>query len=315
MKFAELKKHIQASRLNSGYVITGEDAFLVQTSVAHFKSLITVLPELNISFFYEGSDARTVVEAAETLPIGSNYRLVFCFDFKGDTAPFLDYLQHPNLQSVLVLVSQKLPESFSKIMAQLEVVDCAPLESAQLAKWIVNKLQETNATISAEAATLLIHYCDRSMTRIHIEAQKLGLARTQEAVSIEDVKNLVTPSESYRIYELSEAVAAKNAPRIANILKSLFAAKSPPITLLGMLYGHFRRLLYCAIDPQNPNLAKLLGVKDYAIKMSVNQARTFSTLKLKKICDQFHAMDFAIKSGEIGEKLGLELQVLRILNI
>ena len=83
--------------------------------------------------------------------------------------------------------------------------------------------------------------------------------------------------------------------------------------LIGMLYSHFRRLLYTAITPQYDRMPADLGVKEFAVRKAKEQAGKFTPKKLKKICDGLQETDFDIKSGRITDKVALELTVLRAL--
>ena len=314
MKFAELKKHFQNDPLKPAYLVTGVDAFLVQSAVGHFKKLISVLPELNISIFSESVDARSVLDACETLPTLSPVKLVLCYDYKGDGVEFLKYLAFPNPQTVLVFISEKLTDSFAKLAAKLEVVDCAKLTDEQIQRWMNVKLLETEANIERSASELLVNCCARDMSRISRETEKLGIYKAGRTISEEDVVNLVAPDAEFKAYELSDAIARKKSEKAIEILKNLLDFGIPPATLSGIVYGQFRRMLYCAVNPQDFDLAKKLGVKEYAVKMALSQARAFSPVRLKKICDDFHRLDFAVKSGEIGDRLGLESYIFKILS-
>ena len=313
MKFAEVKKHLSTKKYFPAYIITGEDAFLRHTAESHFKKIITTLPELNLSYLPSTSLAQELVASLETLPIAADTRLVVCHDFKGDTSSLETYFQHPNPSSILLFVSEKLTDNLAKIMPKLTIVDCAKLEEAHIYKWMTHKLMSMGVVAEESALTLLVSYCAYSMTRITVELEKLGYYKRGGTLTQKDVKYLVEPELEVKIFELSESVSVKNGARTQVILQSLLQTGSQPITLLGMLYSHFRRLLFVAIDPTSSDTAKHLGVKEYAIKMARQAAKAFSVLRLKAICDAFHTLDYAVKSGAISDRLGLENYILKIL--
>jgi len=315
MKFIQLKKHLQNDTLFPAYLITGEDAFVRTAALKHFEKLVTDFPDMNISVFYGTQDAIGIIAACQTLPMVSKKRLVICHDFKGDSTAFENYLKNPSLETVLVFVSEKLPENLKKIIPSLQLVDCAKLDDDTLTRWITGKLNETNTQIERDAMHLLISYCSRDLMRISRESEKLGAFRLNAVVTASDVKDLVGADEEYKIYELSEAVITKNSQKTADIMTNMLENKMPVVNLLGALYSHFRRLLFCTLNSQDNELYKKLGVKEYAVTMAQKQAKAFSPKKLKYICDEFHALDYAIKSGGMGDKMGLTSYVLKVLNV
>ena len=65
----------------------------------------------------------------------------------------------------------------------------------------------------------------------------------------------------------------------------------------------------------NLELSKMLGVKEYAIKMTQNQVKLFTVSKLKKINELCVKMDGDLKQSNIGIDNAINLLVLQILNM
>lgn len=313
MKFAELKKHLKTESLGQVYFISGDDSFLINTAIGHFKSLITEMVDFNVSEIVSCVEPRTVIESCETLPILSDKRLVVCYDYKGNTEPLVDYIKKPNDSTILVFVNEKLTENFSAIINLLTIVDCNKLESSSIKMWIRAKVKELNGAIEEDASMLLIEYCASNMARVSRETEKLAFYKSGNVITRQDVVELVTADVEYQVFQLSEAVATRNNVMAGKVLKELMLSSIPPVTLLGMVYAHFRRLLYCAINPSDGDLSKKLGVKEFAVTKSKEQAKKYTPLRLKKICDDFHIYDNAIKNGELADKMALETFVLKTL--
>ena len=88
-------------------------------------------------------------------------------------------------------------------------------------------------------------------------------------------------------------------------------------TLPALIFAHFRRLFHIAISGvvSNAELAKMLGVKEFAVKMSQAQAKMFSKSALKKINELCASLDFDLKQSNISIENTVELIVLTILNV
>ncbi len=87
--------------------------------------------------------------------------------------------------------------------------------------------------------------------------------------------------------------------------------------LIAPLYLAYRRALFVSInkDKTPSELASLLGVKEYAIKMLKNQVVAFSPKKLKAIVDMLALYDKKIKTGEMKEAVAIKTIASNILNI
>ena len=77
------------------------------------------------------------------------------------------------------------------------------------------------------------------------------------------------------------------------------------LSLISMLFSHFRRLLFVSLNPSSDTLASDLKVKEYAVKMAVRQAARFTPRRLKAIFDRLNEIDAAVKSGLCVDKNAL----------
>lgn len=313
--FNELKKHILSRTLHPAYLVTGEDAFLVSNALRLFRTLAEPTPEFNLSEISDCDSAGVIVEACQSLPLAGDYRVVIVTAAKFDMQPIAAYLDNPCPSTVLVFATEKPESGWAKIISRLTVVDCSKLDKRTILSWIAVKCKEYCVSVTESAAGLLIEYCGGDMSRIAAELGKLCAYRTGGTINEEDVTDLISPTLDFKIFALGEAVASRQPQKAATVLKNLIESGVAPVSLLGLLYAHFRRLLYVAITPPYERMAADLGVKEYAVKKAKEQARQFTPVKLKKICDNLQAFDYEIKSGRITDKNALELIVLQALAI
>lgn len=311
--FSDLKKHLQTGNSEPAYFVTGEDAFLLQSALNMFRALAEPMPDFNLNELNSPESSAVITEACESLPLGADKRVVIVRGCKADMSGVLKYLENPCPSTVLVFVSEKPEKNFAQIMSKLTVVDCSKLDKRTVLKWIAQNTAKFGSSITESAAALLIEYCAGDMSRISAELSKLCSYRYGGVIGEEDVAALTAPTLDFKIFALSETVASKQPRKAALVLKNLTESGASPVMLLGMLYAHFRRLLYVSITPPYERMAADLGVKDYAVKKAKEQSARFTPAKLKKICDSLQEADYDIKSGKITDKTALELVVLRAL--
>lgn len=314
MLFSELKKHLRTEDIKSAYYVTGEDAFLIQSALKLFRALAEPVPDFNLGEMVAPQSAVAIAEACESLPLGGDRRVVIVTEFaKTDMTALHKYLDNPCPSTVLVFCSEKPENNMSKLMSKLAIVDCSKLDRRTVLSWIAVRSREYGSSITESAAQMLIDYCAGDMSRVAAELGKLCSYRLDGVISEDDVASLTAPTLDFKIFALSEAVAARDSKKAAVVLKSLTESGASPVMLIGMLYSHFRRLLYTAITPQYDRMPADLGVKEFAVRKAKEQAGKFTPKKLKKICDGLQETDFDIKSGRITDKVALELTVLRAL--
>lgn len=313
MLFGELKRHIRAGKLQPAYLVTGEDAFLRSSAISQLCALATPLPEFNVSELSSPESTQEIIEACESLPVTAPYRVVIVRQCKLDLSPLGGYLADPCPTTVLVLCAEKPDAGITKIVSKLTVVDCTHLTPDTVLAWIAANAEKQNARITAKAAQMLCDYCACDMSRVSAELNKLCAYRDGDVIGEQDVEALVSPTLDFKLFALGDAVANKQSARAATVLKSLTDGGTSPILLLGMLYAHFRRLLYVAITPSYERMPADLGVKEFAVRKAKEQAARFTPRILKKICDNLQAADHAVKSGKLPDDVALQTVIFRAL--
>lgn len=304
MEFTELKKHLSLKAYAPCYLIAGDDAFVVKSASDMLKRIADV-PDFNLSLFNDGAMASDIVEACMQLPVMSSYRVVEVEGFKKDLEPIVRYLKNPSPSTILFLrYYGGYGTNVAKNLNYFKVVNCNHLDPSVVVKWIGAETAGAGAAITAPAASLLIRLCGGDMTRISAELRKL-ISATDAPIDERLVAELVTADNEFKIYELSEALASLNADKTYEVYGSLITSL-PPVSILGSLYAHFRRLLYAAITPDKTTLAADLGVKAYALTMAARQAGKFSPKRLKSITDNLNYYDRAFKAGKIGDREALD---------
>ena len=311
LKFIELNKHILQGNLKSAYVVSGDDPYIVRSALSFFATLAGNMKELNISKFGSNDLPENILPALLTPPLMSDYRVVFVESYSKNTDWVVDYLSLPCPTTILVFHGNLSP-TLSKVLSKIEIVDCNRLSQEYLSKWIINKASSKNTSIDSNAATLLAEYCNRDMFRISSELIKLSDYAQNEPITVNTIKSLVVPDLEYKIYHLSEAITQRKKDRAVALLQNLLAENNSAVSLLAMLFNHFRKLLMVAISDDGISVASDLKVSESSMYFLRKQAKTYSVKTLKTIFDKLCELDANIKNGRILEKTALILFVCEI---
>ena len=324
MKFIELKKDLEKS-IRPVYLISGNDRYLCYTALDMIKKALNIsLVEMNeVIMSGESVSKEDIARAVSIFPFVDQYRLVQVNDFNGKTKSkspsdeLLSYLKNPMKESVLVFFNLESTDALKPYMSLVSHVDCDKLEADTIRMVLASKLNKAGTQMSREALDTLVLYCNNDMARISSELEKLICFAGTREITKEDVSKLVVQDKEYQVFELAEFIARGDKVKALDLIYTLSGGGHSGFSILTPLYNNYRRALFVSInkDKTDEEIASLLGVKPYAIKMVKNQVRFFTPKKLKNIVDMLYEADRNIKMGKIKEEVAIKTVTLNILKI
>jgi DNA polymerase-3 subunit delta len=325
IKFEDLKGCLR-QKISSSYLLSGVDEYLLSSAYKMIvKATNLEVEDLNLIKFAEGViDCNDIVRACETMPVFGDKKVVY-LDLRLAKKSELknikllnDYLESANPTTVLIINSGSNEDDFGLDKKRLELVDCNRLDIKFVEAKVTSVLKAKQKSISAIALKMLIEYCLGDMAKIMVETDKL-IAYIGDRAEIKntDIEEIVTRSIEYQVFELTEALAKKNSQKVYSILGDMKAKRDEYKMLPALIYAHFRRLFHISLNSgtSNAELAKMLGVKEFAVKMAQSQAKLFSKSALKKINTLCAGLDFDLKQSNISMENTVDLIVLTILNV
>ncbi len=323
VKYIELKASLK-NKVENAYLISGDDRYLCYDALKKIEdSLAITIKDMNsVTISGDKVTAKEIVESANMYPFGDEYRLVVVKDFdraknKEEFKVIEAYLKAPLASTVIVFFN---PDSadFYKGMAGLTTIDCSKIEPKVISAYIKNNLAKNEIQASEEAVENLILFCDSDMTRITNELEKLiAYVADTKTLTADIVKEFVVQDKEYQVYELAEFIAKGESKKAIDLVDSFMVKPGSAFVILSPLFNNYRRALFVSInkDKTPAELASMLGVKEFAIKMLKTQIARFSPKQLKQIVDMIAEYDKKIKIGEIKENVAIKTIVINILNI
>lgn len=325
MKFEELKNNLKIE-IKNAYLLSGVDEFLLASAYAlitKFANLEYI--DLNLIEFKEGViDCEDVVRALNTLPVFCDKKIVY-LDVRMAKASDIkngklidEYLKSPNPTSILIvnMGSNSAIKNFDTKL--FTIVDCDRLSFNIVSLKIKQLVEKDGKKIGSDAIKLLNDYTLGDLSKIIVEIKKLcAYVGDRGEIACSDIKELVTPSLEYQIFELTEALSKKDSKKVFAILDDMKSKKDEFRTLPAIIFSHFRRLFMVALnaDMSRQELSQLLGVKEYAVKMTLAQVSLFTKSRLKKINELCIKTDFDLKQSNISIENAVSLIIMNILNM
>lgn len=292
MKFIELNKSLK-EEIKPLYNIKGNDFYLIKQALANFKAvLIKELEEFNyIKLDAEKLKQENIYEHIVTLPIGNDYRLVVLDKPSSDIVKFLNKFNFEESCVVVCINAENLTAG--------EVVDCTKLDRVDVSKYILNYLAKNNLSIEERALDYLIDATNTDMTKIVNELNKItAYCVDTDIVTTDIVTNLVSDSNEYVIFMLTNAIDEKNYTKFQQILNQLTKSQSHA-EIFSLMGKYFKRMQYIALSKNDEEIAKILNIKPYAIKMSRQNISKNGVKFYINIYEKYINLDYKIKSGKI----------------
>lgn len=256
----------------------------------------------------------------------------------------------------LVLTAEVVDERralFKKISATGFVIDCGvrsrrawdtQMDPEAARAKIRQMAAAAGKSVAPEAMAAVVERTGFSMRGLEAELEKLFLyVGLRPAIDLPDVMAVLSSSREANIFDLTNAVSARDAGRALRALRSLMAQREPVPQILGVLAGEIRGLIVArsalekklggALDTGMPfpafqvrvlpvlakevegddgSAAKLVAMKPFRAFNLLKSATRFSTPELLHALEAMHETDLLLKTSGHPEDLLLERLLLTV---
>ena len=333
MNWNEFYQSLKNDDLRPVYLFTGPEVYIKADALEALRAklLPAGLEGLNEAIL-EGVDASQIIEAAETLPVMCDRRLVVVRDW----APLLsaksrneeeevkrisEWLKNAPDTCSLVFYMRGNPDGKKKLTTLLnreaEVVRFDPLTDPELNQWVGQRLRPLKKKMSAAAVAQLAFTAGRELTRLSGELEKLvAYVGDRGEITAADIQALVTPSLEYSVFEMLDKLLMGDIAEAQKLMNASVERGESRIGILAMLTRQFRSLTHMKLAMENGSTAdsieKLFKLNHYAATKMARQARSFSVQRLTALYRDLIETDYAIKSGQLREQAAVDLIFLKI---
>lgn len=329
---------IKNRRLSPLYLLYGTESFLLTET---YELLIrTVLAEeereFNVSVYdCEETPVQMALEDAETFPFLGEKRVIivknpYFFaaekekekqEVEHDLKKLESYITAPSPFSIVVFVGayEKLDErkKITKLMKEhAEVFVAAPLSEKELREWMIERAQQSGAIMEENAADALLQLAGTNLMTLANELDKLALfVGPGGTIRQETVEKLVSRTLEQNVFVLVEKVTKRRFDEALQVFYDLLENNEEPLKILALLASQFR-LLYqvkwlAAKGYGQQQIASILKVHPFRIKLAMGQAALFSEEELAAAIRQIAEADYEMKSGTMDRQLIMELLLMK----
>ena len=329
MTYEQFFRTVKAGDIRPAYLFYGPETYVLGTALDALRRKL--LPEgleaLNQNVFEGTADPQAVIDAAETLPLMADRRLVVLRDWtalagKGEASGvdlFIKWLENIPDACCLVFTLSDAPDTRRKLTqalkAKAEWVEFPLLSDADLYRWCARYAKPR--AIGPDAVEQLAFMAGRALTGLVQELDKLAAyAGDRQEITREDVEAIVTPSTECTVFQMIDCLMRGENGRAQLLLKNMLENGETRVGTLAMLTRQLRMLTHIRLlRAQGMALGEIerkLSLNHYAAGRAAQQAGRFSPEALERGYRACVETDYAVKSGRVRDSAGLDALMLRL---
>lgn len=333
----QLAEELKEGRFSPVYLFYGTESFLIdETSRWIRQQMISDASDVfsQTVMDLEETPIQDVIREVETASFFAEARVVIAkhawfltgarkknkVDHQVDE--LLRYIQAPVEENVLILTveAEKL-DARKKVVKELKkkarVAAFPPLDGKDLNRWVTKRIRQAGLKPDRQAAAALIQNVGSDLRLLSGEIEKLAVyVGNGGTLTPREIAELVPRTLEQDVFKLINQVAQRRTAAALAIFYDLLANREEPIRILSLIIHQFRILLQVKVLAEEGKtereMASLLGLHPYPVKLAMQQGRSFSEEVLRNLLGRSIAADHDIKKGRIDKVLAVERLLLSL---
>jgi DNA polymerase III subunit delta len=343
---------VAKGKLRAAYVFIGDEVFfrdrcrqallehLVPEGLREFSLHDLDLTEVSVA---------EVLDRARTPSLMAPFQVFFIRGVKSlygrgshqeEFAAIEQYVKDPNPAAVLIFVADhvSIPADTRRIeMADRDryeriretlgeycgIVELARVDEGDGVNWVMETARKQQINIEPDAARELVDALGADMMMVSRELEKLILfAAERKRIALGDVETMVLAAKQRSLYELTDAISAKDKSRALVVLDALLSTGDGEEAAIGHLYMLARTFRQMLIILENhvrdaraiwQVLWQGFRVPPFAAEDLIRQARRYkSRRELTRALKLIARADLALRSNPPGKRVVLEHLIMQL---
>ena len=315
---------IKMGQLKNVYLLYGTEDYLKRQYRDKLKHAL-VEPDDTMNFSaYEGKDInpKELIDLSETLPFFKEKRMILVENsgfFKNSCDDLAEYMSQVPESTCFVFVEEEVDKRSKLFKAASRAGSAVEFETPKedmLIRWILGRIQREGKKITQSVMQLSLSKTGSDMENIDKELEKLicyTLDKTE--ISAADVEAICTGQTENKIFEMIDAISAKNQKKALDLYYDLLALKEAPMRILFLIARQFQNLLLIksmsAKGYPAVSIAKTAGMPSFAVQKNLRQAGAFKINQLKEAIEDCGQAEEDVKTGRMADQLAVELLIVK----
>ncbi len=343
---------VASRKLRPAYVLIGDETFfrdhcrqallqhLVPDDLRDFSLHDLDLSEVSVAEVLDRARTPSLMAPFQVFFIRGVKNLYGRGSHAAELAAIEQYVKDPNPAAVIIFVADHISipadvrrmdmqdkDRYERIRETLGdfcgMVELARVEENDGVRWVVEQAQKEAVKIDPDAARELVDALGADMMLVSRELEKLVLyVSEKKRITLGDVETMVLAAKQRSLYDLTDAISAKDKARALAVLDGVLAASEGEEAAIGHLYmlaRTFRQML--VILEKNVRDSRAIWqalwqgfrVPPFAADDIIRQARRYkSRRELTRALKLIARADLALRSNPPSKRLVLEQLVLQL---
>ena len=211
---------------------------------------------------------------------------------------------------------KRFKKLWDTVSAAAQIVEFEKQSQRDLIAWVTRHFAAAKKNISTDLCAYLIDITDGTMTSLSGEIAKICAYSGADVIKKSDIDAVTEPVLDAVVFQMTDLMSQKRHSETMNKLNQLLKMQQEPLSILGAVGGHFRRLATARILLDNgansSELQKLYGIGDYAARKTMDAARRFSPVFLQKAANLVLKTDYRMKTSFDEQERLLEMLILQL---
>ncbi len=332
LSIENLEKELKNGKLQSLYLLYGEELFLLESSLKKIKTLFGDCTKGINYITIDETNYSELIADIETPSFGYEKKLIIARNTgllkkegKRKNAELAKWKEKVNrylkenielihTSVVLVFVEEEADskqELYKTIDALGMVCKFDYQKPMQIEKRMKAICQGYKVAIEDSTLRYFIESCGTNMQDLINEIRKLiEYAGEGGKIQKEDIDKLCIKKLESVIFDLTDSLGKRDITKALEVLTNLIYAKEPIQKILITLYNHFKKLYFVKLAVKyKKDIITSLNLKPnqtFLVNKYKTQAQYFKEMELRDILQNLRDLDFNYKNGLVDLQIGLE---------
>ena len=329
----QLKTALKNKDLGRLYIFHGEETFLLDHYLGQMKKQL--LDPLTESFNYhrlnnETFDMRSFIDAVENFPMMAEATFIQVDEIdlfklpESDRTKMAEVLSDiPDWCTVVFTYEtvewkpdKRLKKLWEAIDSHSEIVEFAKQDQRDLVAWITRHFAARKKRIASDLCVYLIDITGGTMTALAGEIDKICAYSGADEIKRTDIDAVTEPVLDAVVFQMTDLLGEKRYGAALEKLQTLLKMQQEPLSILGAVGNHFRRLGTARTLLDNgrssSDLQKLCGIPDYPARKTMEAARRIRPEFCARAAELILETDYQIKTSFDEPERLLELLILQL---